>query len=90
MPALPAGLQTMRCRRAARLAPAAMATGGRASLLARRRAAPLRLAATLSLQDRLSPCARVRLKAGDDFHRDLPLEQSLDVTQEFVLVDADQ
>jgi hypothetical protein len=56
----------------------------------RRRGASLRLAATLSLQDRLSPCARVRLEAGDDFLRDLPLEQSLDVTQEFVLVDADQ
>jgi hypothetical protein len=57
-----------------------MAPGGRASLLARRRAASLRVAATLALQDRLSPCARVRLEAGDDFLRDLSLEQALDVT----------
>jgi len=90
MPALPAGLQTVRCRRVARLAAATVAPCGRASLLARRRAAFLRLATTLSLQNRLSPCARVRLETGDDFLRDLSLEQSLDVTQEFTLVDADQ
>jgi len=79
MPRLPAGVQTMRCRRAARLAAAAMAPGRRASLLARPRPASLRLAATLSLQDRLGPCARIRLEAGDDFLRDLPLQKSLDI-----------
>jgi hypothetical protein len=90
MPALPASLQAMRCRRVARLAAAPVAPGGRVSLLARRRAASLRLSTTLSLQNRLSPCARVRLEAGDDFLRDLALEQSLDVTQEFTLIDAHQ
>jgi hypothetical protein len=34
MAGFPAGLQTMCCRRVARLAAAAMASGGRASLLA--------------------------------------------------------
>src|SRR5512144_3232840 len=48
------------------------------------------LAAVLPIQNRLGLDARVRLEAGHLYHRNLALDQALDVVQQFFLVYAHQ
>ena len=39
---------------------------------------------------RLWPRVRIRLKAGDDFHRHFSFDETLDIAQEIALIYADQ